>query len=258
MSMDDEIVKYFNRHVVPVFFTLQKEQDTQNFVLTAFVLSISDQWFLITAGHCIRCIENLVKDHGYEIARCLLIDSLGSGAVHRELIPFGYQESQPTYLSDGYGFDYGVMVLSPYYKQLLEANKVEALSERVWKEQPAKVDFHLLLGIPAEFVQVDLECLRLVPTLRPVTALDQRPEGFADVEATLFYGRIALGEDVHSIEGMSGGPVFAFHQNEQGELRYWLIALQSSWLPKSRFVAACPTKLLGHFLEELTTQVGQR
>lgn len=257
MPTDDELVSFFQRHVVPVFFTLQNEQDTQNIVLTAFVLSVSDQWFLITAGHCIREIEILSDHYGYAITRCQLIDSLGLGATHPEPIPFAYRDSHAVCLSDDHAFDYGVMALSTYYKQLLKANKVQALNEKVWKHQPVDVDFYRLLGMPGELVKVNSESVEIAPTLLTVEPIDHKPEGFTEVDAPLFYGRIILGEGMHSIKGMSGGPVFAFRKNEKGELRYWLIALQSRWLQKPRFIAACPTKLLGHFFEKVVIRVGQ-
>lgn len=257
MATNDELVGFFHRHVVPVFFSFQKDNDIQNFVVTTFVLSVSDYWFLITAGHCIRDIEKLA-DHGYRIVRCQLIDSLGLGAKHPEPIPFAYQESHPICLSDDYAFDYGIMILSTYYKQLLQINNIQALNEEVWKKQPAKVDFYTLLGIPSELVKVNSESVEIAPTLHSIEPVNQRPEGFTEVDVDLFYGCIVLGEGMTSIKGMSGGPIFAFHKNEKCELRYWLTALQSRWLPESHFIAACPTKLLGHFLEDVIIRASQK
>jgi hypothetical protein len=256
MPTDDELVSFFQRHVVPVVFTFQKEQASKSFLVTAFVLSVSDRWFLITAGHCIRDIEERIDYYGHENTHSQLIDSLGLGSTHPEPIPFVYRDSHPAQLSDDYAFDYGVMALSPYYRQLLQANNVQPLNEEVWKKQPSEVDFYMLLGIPAELVKVHSTSVELTPTLHPVEPVDQMPKGFTKVDAPLFYGRIVLDEDISSIKGMSGGPVFAFHKGDKGDLRYWLIALQSRWLPKSHFIAACPTRLLGHLLEDVLVQVG--
>jgi hypothetical protein len=253
MSTDDNIVSYFQRHVIPVYFSFQKEGDIQRLVVSTFVLSVSDQWFLITAGHCIQEIQKLI-DCGYELTQCLLIDSLGEGAKHAEPIPFMYKESNPIWLSDDFAFDYGVIALSPYYKKLLLTNNVQALNEEVWKKQPNQVDFYTLLGIPAELVKVNSDNIELVPSLHTVKPVDKKPDGFSEVDTPLFYGQIVLGEGLESIAGMSGGPVFAFQKNEKGELRYWLTALQSRWLPEAHFIAACPTKLLGQFLEDVYLQ----
>ncbi|MCQ3972403.1 MAG: hypothetical protein DPW09_03030 [Anaerolineae bacterium] len=257
MTIHDELIGFFHRHLVPIFFTFEKEKDIQNFVVTAFVLSVLDQWFLITAGHCIREIEKLTDSYGYKIVGCQLIDFLGLGATNQRPIPFVYEGSHPTCLSDNYAFDYGVMVLSGYYKKLLQANNIQALNEEVWKKQPNKVDLYMLLGIPAELVKVDPDIIEIVPTLHTIESVSQKPDGFTETDAPLFYGKIALNNDLKSIKGMSGGPIFAFSRNEQGELRYWLTALQSRWLPETHFIAACPTNLLGHFLESITLQINQ-
>lgn len=247
---EDELVRFFSRHVPALSFTFEKGQDVQTITVTTFILSVLDNWFLITAGHCIREVEAMTNEYGYELTRCQLIDSLGLGVKDFIPIPFAYKNSLPICLSDDFAFDYGVMTLSPYYKELLKANNMQALTEEVWKFQPSKIDFYMLLGIPAELVKVDSETIEIFSTLHTVEPVDEKPEGFTHVDAPLFYGRIALDEEMTSIKGMSGGPIFAFHHNEKGELRYWLIALQSRWLKDSQYIAACPTKLLGDFLEE--------
>ena len=57
----DEVVGFFNQHMVPIFFTFKKEEKRHSGIITAFVLSILDEWFLVTAGHCIEQIEDNVK-----------------------------------------------------------------------------------------------------------------------------------------------------------------------------------------------------
>ncbi|MCL4265613.1 MAG: hypothetical protein KJ069_20535, partial [Anaerolineae bacterium] len=183
-----------------------------------------------------------------------LIDSLGINAKHFEPIPFDYHDSNPIQFYDDYGFDYGVMRLRPYYRTLLEANGVEALDEQVWKLQPQSVDFYFLLGIPLEFTKITENNIEFTPTFHPVEEVNTCPEGFEATNMPLFYGHIALG-DLHDIGGMSGGPLFAFRQYQDRELKYWLTALQSKWLPDSHFIAACPTKILGDFIEEVLLQL---
>ena len=51
--------------------------------------------------------------------------------------------------------------------------------------------------------------------------------------------------------------MFAFHEEPKGQLRYWLVALQSRWLPQSHFIAACPMTLLGHFIEGAIVKAAQ-
>lgn len=248
---DNRLIRFFAKHLVPIFFTFAKDTDSHSAIVTSFVLSVGEQWFLITAGHCIEQITELVTVRGYKITKCLLIDSLGLDARHYDPIPFDYGRSQPTHANDHDNFDYGIITLSLYYRQLLERNNIQPLNEEVWKLQPSKVDFYTLLGVPSELVKVVDANIEFAPTLFQVTQLTARPSGFSETDMPLFYGRVELGHRITSIQGMSGGPIFAFKQDSQGQLKYWLTALQSRWLPDSHYIAACPTKLLGDILETM-------
>ena len=249
--IDDQLIAFFYKHIVPIFFSFRRGEDSQHFVVTAFVLSVQDHWFLITAGHCLEKVDEIINVHGYELVDCVLIDSLGEESKHVHPIPFLYNEANPACLSESYDLDYGVIEISPYYKNLLITNNIQPLTEEVWKKQPSKVDFYALLGLPAELTKSKPNQLELSPTLFTVEQMAERPEGFAETEFPRFYGRIALGDDIKSIEGVSGGPVFAFYKNDIGELRYWLVALQSRWLQTPKFIAACYTRILGDFLEDV-------
>jgi len=73
-----------------------------------------------------------------------------------------------------------------------------------------------------------------------------------EVAAERFYARVPLpigsadGRDISltDIAGMSGGPVFAVAHDGKNTLRYWVVAVQSTWLKSSRILAACPIKPL--------------
>lgn len=247
---DDDLIGFFHRHLVPIFISLKSGQKTQSTVLTAFLMSVEEKWYLITAGHSISKIEELTTQHGYRISKCLLIDSLGAGAKYPHPIPFVYEKANPTCISDERDFDYGFLEVSSYYRKLLEANKVKPLDEEVWKKRPKKLDFYLLLGIPGETVNVKPKNIEFNPTLFSIEYLPNRPNGFSETIIPQFYGKIILDDEINSIEGISGGPVFGFYENEKGEMRYWVVALQSTWLPKSHIISACPTHILGDLIEK--------
>ncbi|MBZ0298455.1 MAG: hypothetical protein K8J31_01885 [Anaerolineae bacterium] len=154
-------------------------------------------------------------------------------------------------MSEEYPFDYGVIPISLYYKKLLQSNNIIALDEQGWRIQPNTVDFYYLLGIPEELIEYEPDSISLLPVLISVQQVDEKPAAFNEVEAEIFYGRIELGDQLDSIKGMSGGPIFAFHRFENGELRYFLTALQSRWNRYTGDIAACPVKLLGDFLETI-------
>lgn len=77
-------------------------------------------------------------------------------------------------------------------------------------------------------------------TLDPV-APAQAPEVLRKGRIPRAFFRIMEGLDdieshIQDIGGMSGGPVFGASKTD-GEYRYWLVGLQSSWEPSSRVIA---------------------
>ena len=104
----------------------------------------------------------------------------------------------------------------------------------------------MLIGVPSENTKLDKDYLELATTMNHIEKCE-RPKVLPDTEIPLFYGRIitSSGQD---IAGMSGGPIFAF-EIVNGHGKYWLVALQSKWLPESKVIIGCPTTFLGLVLE---------
>jgi len=239
-SFKDQVAGYFNQHCAPLYINYTRGDESHHYVYSAFILSIDDEWFLITAGHCIRDIENN-KKKGYLINRARLIDSGGINPAHKETIPFDYEAAHKGHLDDD-KYDYGFIHIANYYRELLKANNIVALDEEVWDKQPEEPECYFLLGAPDQFKELTEEKIKLVTTLHSVEKCESVPEEFEDTDAPTFYGKIYLDEDTSSIVGMSGGPLFSFKHNESGELQYWLCAVQSRWIPNKKLIAACLMK----------------
>jgi hypothetical protein len=222
------LVGFFHRHVVPIYFDLRNGAEGKQFILTAFVLSIEDQWLLLTAGHVITDVKK-IRAAGWEIEQCKLIDCMGTGAKDKNLVPFDYDGSSPTALCEDPCYDYGVMFIRDNTRALLEANGVVALTERSWEEvpDPSEIEEYKVLGIPEQLAEPTTERAFFHSTLHRVEPLSERPEGFAATDAPMFYGRIKLGEVMTEVGGMSGGPIFAF-ATVDNRVRYWLHAMQVS------------------------------
>ncbi|MCL4264334.1 MAG: hypothetical protein KJ069_14010 [Anaerolineae bacterium] len=47
---NDAWVHFFQRHLVPIVFTFSNGEKVHRGIVTAFVISVLDHWFLITAG----------------------------------------------------------------------------------------------------------------------------------------------------------------------------------------------------------------
>ena len=236
----DEIAGYFNQHCAPLYVHFKKGEEEHHYVFSAFVISIDDEWFLVTAGHCLYEIEK-AKNAGYSIIKARLIDFGGINARHFQPIPFDFENSPSAHLGDD-KYDYGIIHISKYYRRLMESNGIISLNEEVWEKQPKDPDFYFLLGVPDQLTEVTEDKIRLTTTLHSVTKCDSAPIEFEKTDAPTFYGKIHLEEDLESIVGMSGGPLLSFKRTESGELKYWLCAVQSRWIKSKRLIAACLMK----------------
>ncbi len=252
---ESDFLAFFHRHLVPMVFVFQKGNITTSYVVTSFVLSVQERWFLVTAGHCLEKVDKC-KAEGYSIQKCYLMDSMGVGATHLEPIIFTYDLAKPQYMSDSREMDYGIIPLSTYYQRLLSANNITPLSEEVWRKQSNKPEAFALIGVPDEFIQRDNETVGIITVLNWVDECE-KPDHFPNTELPLFYGKVKLHSNQRSVVGMSGGPIFAFEQVD-GQYKYWLKALQSSWRDQSEIVIGCPTTFLGNVIDKMVSENEKR
>lgn len=236
----DKIAGYFNQHCVPLYVHINKGEKNHHYVFSTFVISIEDEWFIVTAGHCLREIEK-IKNAGYSIEKARLIDFGGLKAKHFQPIPFALEASPTVHLGDE-KYDYGIIHISKYYRRLMENNGIVALNEEAWEKQPEKPDFYFLLGVPDQLTEVAEDKISITTTLYTVTKCDSVPSEFEKTDAPTFYGKIHLDQYLTSIVGMSGGPLLSFKKTESGELKYWLCAVQSRWIQGKNLIAACLMK----------------
>jgi hypothetical protein len=253
----DKLMAYFYKHIVPIYFCFEKGDKKHQFILTSFVLSVSDHWFLITAGHSFYLIREELIHKGWTLAKCSLVDSLGINAKFDDPIPFPFDINKgfffPGIDKEDYSFDYGFYPLSEYFKKMLVSNNVEPLNEEVWKKQPENVDLSVLIGIPSELINYGND-IDIISCLIYADIVEVKPARFKDVSLPQIYAKIQFDNEIKSIEGMSGGPFFGFKIFENGEMRYWLLGLQSRWLPKSKCIAICPIQVFGLMLESFISE----
>jgi hypothetical protein len=144
------------------------------------------------------------------------------------------------------------------------------LDERAWKTTPSldTIDRFFLLGIPAELARIEhssdpeVERVTRYPTctFNHVELIDERPAEFTVKPGPRIYGRIELRgpQDLEDIKGMSGGPLFGFKCGDDGNDRYWLFGIQSSWHRASKRIEVSPFKPLGLALGNAIRQVLDR
>lgn len=250
---DSEGLQYFCRHLVGLCVTYRhKTSDDQDkpdrfAACSGTLIVIRGAVCFLTAGHVLKALDDLRA----EITSAALADIFGMGRVCDHPIPFDLRGAKMHYVDED-GLDFGVIVLAPYYVRLLAKNGVVALEEKNWIHQSnVTFDGYAILGFPAEFgserVSEDGEGM-VVPSMFRVHRLESPPEATELTRYERFVGRIDRELPLKSVEGMSGGPIFGF--NFGPPTRYWIVALQSSWLPDQHIVFACPLPVLASLLTE--------
>jgi hypothetical protein len=222
------------------------------FAVSGFVISIRGLWFLVTAGHIVRDMIRRFSD-GRRLLKSRLLDCF-AGGQNLEPIPFSLELDKVFWLDhDQTGLDFALIFLSPNYVALLEAGGVVALDEPSWEARPSGVDRHVMIGLPSELKDArftvnsegaSLTVGGVVPFL-PVLETDNPPVCLKS-QFDRFYAHVPLADSIcdgepvtlDDIDGMSGGPIFAFKQCDDGRWRYWVVAVQSGWARDSRVLAA--------------------
>lgn len=258
--LDDGIAKaqaallaLFQRHFVALRVTVSKPGTAdQSETYSCFVLSVDDEWFLVTAGHCLDKLTRAQKA-GFKVTADLF-DGLGINAKFRTSVPFDYEGAEPVSL-DEFGADYGVLHLNYIYRKQLEANGLVPIDERGWLLRPSNYAplAYLLLGIPEKLTQRTGSAMRYWCSVNQIKELPERPDYIDEPRVPTLYGTITLQDDIDSISGMSGGPIFSMQLDGDGQLKYWLHALQSGWWPTERVIGA---PLIGPLGRVLTLAMG--
>lgn len=204
--------------------------------VSGFVVSVSDEWYLVTAGHVMREIHQALQE-GHEFLEWRLHDAKDASDIHQDPIPFDFPGAWRDYSdNDSIGDDYALIHLSAFYISLLRANGIEPLAEPAWRDKaPDDCDSFCLIGHPDHAIQdmsddVQSVCHNAIPLLR----------GEPQPGSPWLHFRLptAAIPDVIDLKGTSGGPIFAL--SRQGEsIRYWVVGIQSSWVRSGATVKGC-------------------
>jgi hypothetical protein len=250
-------IQAFGRHLVALCVTF-KEKDSRN-PLPSFrayactLLHIEGRNFLLTAGHILSELQQALKSQEVEILNAVLQDNFGIERICDLPIPFDLKNAEMFFIDDAEeGLDFGVIPLRPYYVNLLAANGMVALAEENWARQHAvHFDLHLMLGLPAEYTSDRINPEgegSVAATMFGVKCLDELPEGIPTTRFRRFVGELNPDLALASVRGMSGGPILGF--NLTPPMRYWVVALQSTWLPGRRLVFGCPLPVLASLMTD--------
>lgn len=258
------MLTFFCRHLVSLSGSYQlvdskgelMDQD-KFFSCSGFVLSIRGAWIWVTAGHILKELDEILNKT-VKLTECVLVDYFGPDVVSCHPIPFDYEGSSRFYIYDETdGLDFGLVALRPYYQRLLEANGIVPVSKKNWiHPSTIKFDQYFMLGLPRRFITSEVSTdemgVQLVgsvfPTMIRITRLDDPPNDLPKTTYPQFVGKIDDKCSLDDIIGMSGGPIFGFAND-----RYWIVAVQSSWLPCRKIIFACPVPVFVALIDKRLT-----
>lgn len=269
-----DAVAFMSRHFVALtceYEIYQKDgtvKDRGTLVYSGFLLELHGFQFWVTAGHCIKDELHAGLSSGQmRIVGGSFMDCFGFEANHKQSIPYTYE------LGDSYfveqpelGLDFALIPLNDLLAKGFAANNLIPITRKNWVHQPnLTFEFYRMLGIPKDRVikQVGKNGVMQTYVGQAMVALDAiSPDDLGeppdDVKGSpspaWFTGRLDPGCKIESLKGMSGGPIYGFRRDKDGNLLYHVVALQSRWWPKPRTVFGCSMTV---FAEEVYRQLGE-
>jgi hypothetical protein len=144
-------------------------------------------------------------------------------------------------------------------RRALSENGIRPISQDNWKQQRVDAcEIFAMLGLPHCLVD---DQWRLVPhgngvagiinpVLVPVERIELPPDEMPKSANPWFVGVVGAAGALPNIEGTSGGPIFGFFKGDDGNWRYWIVALQSRWNEKRRIIFGCQIPVIGQIVEQ--------
>ncbi|MBL8825140.1 MAG: hypothetical protein JNJ77_21310 [Planctomycetia bacterium] len=249
-SKNNHFLEELLKHVVCIG-GVYKQRDNgklKGYAYSAFVMSRNENVFLVTAGHCLASLKDAIEHQQIEIVSCNLIDYVHPQAVHKLSLPFRLSEHEYA-MMDKDGIDIGIVKLNQLEQQSLIANKIQPFSVNSLSfSQEDEFCFIGIIGFPDEYIKLTNGNVQFLPTLSPVVKVD-----FEDVakkyKFPIMSCKLIDNQQPQSLEGVSGGPVFAFKEQE-GKFIYEIIGIQSEWLRESRIAIITPFQTVIEFIKE--------
>jgi hypothetical protein len=243
----------FGQHILGLLVVAPGEPPNvpQCGLYTGMLLEYKGITVWLTAGHVIRHLRDVRSRFSPSCVRASWYTDHEQPSASR--IPIAFDQLFLFEL-DSRGVDIGFASIDHYSRGVIGANpKCRALTSVAWAARAVpKQDTHFLVGYAKEHTSVDslplcgrevqvgvrfaLTCLGV----REIQPRATEPQEFWHHEEAFYGELVALKreqEQIHSIEGMSGGPIFLAY-DERGGVRYHLVAVQSAWLPSEAVLRA--------------------
>lgn len=262
MSNGQQFTEFLSKHLVAFEYRYRSFNNGELFhtgknVISGFIIEFHDRWFFVTAGHCFRDLDKLIRDGDIVIDGVGLADFYNSDATNFMNVPYWYEPESAWLVEEPrVGLDFAILPPLPALISVgLHANGIRPITRENWVHQD-EVTFHhfRVLGFPVEDIGGNLRRAMLVPIVR----ID--PATIDDVSSNWWFaGRIHPDLDSQPIDmdRMSGGPIFGF-RIEDGQMLYHVVGLQSRWKKSDRIILGCSMlsfaehahEILGEFFNE--------
>jgi len=226
------------------------------FCQSTVVIDIRGQWYFLTAGHVVKQLLQMKTDPRFRLRGLALDDTFSPAATDQngidgfdfdaDICYFRDSRGDGLSLGQSEGLDVGFIHIRPLYRELLKKNGIEPVTQGMWNSSSlADCSTYLMAGFQREGVDARITdysghyraSIRSRLTYIMVEQLDSDPVGEATTYPR-FCGRVGPDHQVGDLDGMSGGPLFAF-VGAQFE-PYFLAGIQASWHADSRVIYATP------------------
>jgi hypothetical protein len=230
-------IEAFGKHLIGLYAC---SLDVQSGILVSGTLiDFNNETFFLTAGHCVREIEKLIKSgHNSEFK---IIDWIGYEAKDQFAIPFSVDLSRLLYIDDDKNeIDFGLIRIGPYIANQMKLNGAKPIDTEHWALQHNGEfsDEYFLIGFPAIYnpdpkTAIKVACI-------PAKILESKSQSRAkkEFERLAFSPREAIDFD---IMGMSGCPIFVLSEDKK---LYWIVGIQNSWQRSESVIYGCSLRLL--------------
>lgn len=252
--MNEKTQRFLAQHLVSLsgFYSPiingQPSSDVKPFAFSGTIVAFKDVWTLLTAGHIIEDLDLLIQNRQILLRQCFLVDSFGYRSVSEIPIPFKYEDAMraPLYVD---GLDFGFIEIDVNCARLLSKNGITPITREHWINQD-KINcaFHWMVGLPKQFVSLvpsDSPKLQVSVAIIPLNKIEP-PDDVEPTKYPRFVAEIGADCPLQDIDGMSGGPILGFAKDAKS---YWVVAIQSKWLPQRRIIFGCPLKTLAEITE---------
>ncbi len=272
---DDDFVAFLGRHLVVAIFNYEtietdgKVSSRHTHTVTGWLIEMFDRLFWVTAGHCLKEIDDPLREGHIRVTRCLLMDKFGWKAQHNNEVYYPYELGDAFYLWEPEtGFDFAILPLRPFYRDQILKNGNEPINRSNWTHQSdLRFELYRMIGVPEDHVfrtpQSDgYDDVQLQPALMAVNRTTYENVISEDLRVPpkseeWFFGRLDPGTGNQTVKGMSGGPIFGFRRNQNGQWTYHVAALQSWWDEKKRIIFGCSLPYFGEWLHARFTEFFQ-